>query len=97
MNYHIASSSTVKRSMQGKKLQYQERISENSILPQTTTLSPAYLTADSAWRTVATIVSPKPRDGHKRQVEKNLNLSYFVLNEEKKYVDYQISFSLSII
>ena len=71
MDCHIPSSSTMKRSIHGKKLQYQERISELSNLPPRTTtiLTPNYLSADSAWKTVATAVSPKHRDGNKRQVE----------------------------
>jgi hypothetical protein len=61
------------RSHHGRKLQYQEEVVEQSIFPPstTTTLSPTYLTADSAWKRVATIVSPKLGDGQKRQVERN--------------------------
>jgi hypothetical protein len=92
MDCHIPPSSTMKRSIQGKKLQYQERISEQSILPPPTTttiLTPNYLSADSAWRTVATIVSPKLRDGHKRQVE-NFILSTDFL--QKKHLSIKLLF-----
>lgn len=69
--------SSSKRSFHGKKLQYQENIVEQSNSPltatatttTTTTLSPTYLTADNAWKTVATIVSPKLGDRQKRQVD----------------------------
>ncbi len=64
-----------KRSFHGRKLQYQEKVVEQSNFPlTTTTLSPTYLTADSAWKTVANIVSPKLGDGQKRQVEQKNDL-----------------------
>ncbi|CAF4484082.1 unnamed protein product [Rotaria socialis] len=63
-----AASSTMKRSFHGRKLQYQEKVLEQSILPQQTAiLSPTYLTADRAWKTVATIVTHKPGHDQKRQ------------------------------
>ncbi|CAF2536261.1 unnamed protein product [Rotaria sp. Silwood2] len=73
-NIPSPSSSTIKRSFYAKKVQYQERIVEQSILPQqTTTLSPTYLTADRGWKTVATFVARKPGNGQKRQVERKMN------------------------
>jgi hypothetical protein len=77
MDYQFPSS---KHSLHGRKLQYQERIFEQSISPPTTTtLSPTYLTADSAWKTVATFVSSRPGDGRKRQVARNQLKSFFFL------------------
>jgi hypothetical protein len=76
-----------KRSFHGKKLQYQENVVEQSNFPPstTTTLSSTYLTADSPWKTVATIVSPKLEDGQKRQVERNqLKLFFFLLFRQSK-------------
>jgi len=66
-----SSSTTTKRSFHGRKLQYQERIGDQPTLspPITTTLSPTYLTADDAWKTVAMIESLKLDDGQKQQVE----------------------------
>ncbi|CAF2045480.1 unnamed protein product [Rotaria magnacalcarata] len=63
-----SASSTMKRSFHGRKLQYQEKVLEQSILPQQTAiLSPTYLTADRAWKTVATIVAHKAGHDQKRQ------------------------------
>ena len=78
MDYQLKMKNTPssKRSFHGKKLQYQEKVVEQSIFPSsatTTTLSSTYLTADSAWKTVATIISPKLGDGQKRQVENSFS------------------------
>jgi hypothetical protein len=76
MNYHLnmtntSSLSTGKRSFHGRQLQYQERAVEQAISsPSVPLLSSSYLTADSAWKTVATIVTSKVRDEHKAQVER---------------------------
>jgi hypothetical protein len=64
-----------KRSFHGRKLQYQEKVVEQSYCPPSTTTT--YLTADSAWKTVATIVSPKLEYGQKRQVERNQLKKFF--------------------
>ena len=76
MDYQLKmkNTSSSKRAFHGKKLQYQEKVVEQSIFPPSstttaTTLSSTYLTADSSWKTVATIISPKLGDGQKRQVE----------------------------
>ncbi|CAF4560736.1 unnamed protein product [Rotaria sp. Silwood1] len=62
---------TMKRSFNKKKLQCQERIVEQPILPkQTTALSPTYLTADRSWKTVATLVVRKPGNAKKGQKNK---------------------------
>ena len=73
-NVPSSSSSSSKRTFHGRKLQYQEEVVEQSISPpSTTTTTTAYLTADSAWKTVATLVSSsKLGDGQKRQVESQL-------------------------
>ena len=62
---------TIKRSFHGRKLQYQERIFEPASVPgPATTVSPTYLTADSAWKTVSNIVASKRGMGQRRQVER---------------------------
>lgn len=65
MDYQVNTKNipSAKRSFHGKKLQYQDNVVEQVILPPTTT----YLTADSAWKTAGT---SKSRDGQKRQVER---------------------------
>ena len=65
--------SSSKPTFHGKKLQYQERVVDSTSYPPpatTTTTSSTYLTAESAWKTVAShIVSAKYTDGPNRQVE----------------------------
>lgn len=65
-----------KPTFHGKKLQYQERVVDSTIHPSpptTTTSSSTYLTAESAWKSVAShVVSSKYTDGPNRQVEKHL-------------------------
>lgn len=65
-------SSTVKSSFHGRKLQYQDRISEQpAISQQTATLSPTYLTADWTWKTVTNAVVHKSANEQKRKVKSN--------------------------
>jgi hypothetical protein len=81
MDYQLNMKNTPssKRAFHGRKLQYQEKVVEQSIFPPsppittTTTLSSTYLTADSTWKTIATIISPKLGDEQNRQVEKKIN------------------------
>ncbi|CAF3715147.1 unnamed protein product [Rotaria socialis] len=82
-----AASSTMKRSFHGRKLQYQEKVLEQSILPQQTAiLSPTYLTADRAWKTVATIVTHKPGHDQKRQEMELKNIGKVGMVKRKQFL-----------
>lgn len=78
MDYHLKMKnlSSPKPTFHGKKLQYQENVAEATMNPHppsktTTTTSPTYLTAESAWKTLASHLSPssKHTDGPNRQVD----------------------------
>jgi len=89
MDYQLnmKNTSSSKRAFHGRKLQYQERIVEQSIFPPppaTTTTTTTYLTADSAWKRVSTIVSPKLGDGQKGQVERNQLKIFLLLSRQAK-------------
>jgi hypothetical protein len=72
MNYQLNMKNIppTKRSFHGRKLQYQEKVVEQTCFSSSTTTSassPTYLTADSAWKTVT---PSKPTDGCQRQVHR---------------------------
>ncbi|CAF3960710.1 unnamed protein product [Rotaria magnacalcarata] len=82
-----SASSTMKRSFHGRKLQYQEKVLEQSILPQQTAiLSPTYLTADRAWKTVATIVAHKAGHDQKRQEMELKNIGKVGMVKRKQFL-----------
>ncbi|CAF1118167.1 unnamed protein product [Rotaria sp. Silwood1] len=78
---------TMKRSFNKKKLQCQERIVEQPILPkQTTALSPTYLTADRSWKTVATLVVRKPGNAKKGQEMELKNIGKVGMVKRKQFL-----------
>jgi hypothetical protein len=69
-----SSSSNTKRSFHGRKLQYQEKIVEQSTLSlpaSTTTLTPTYLTTGSTWKMSPTTISANFGDIPMKKVERN--------------------------